>query len=97
MQQNYYVYILTNKSGTLYIGITNNLKRRMYEHREKRNQGFSSKYNIDKLVFFEHFNPTDAIHREKQLKKWGRRKKIALIMEENPDWRDLSLSWDYED
>ncbi len=88
---NYYVYILTNKNDTvLYIGVTNNLKRRIYEHKNKVIPGFTKKYNVNKLVYFEHFkNINDAIQREKQLKKWNRSWKNDLINKTNPKWIDL--------
>ncbi len=80
------VYILTNHSRTLYIGVTSNIQRRIWEHREKLIEGFTKKYNIDKLVYYELIEdmPT-AIAREKQLKGWSRKKKIALIEKENPE------------
>lgn len=94
MQKQYYVYIVTNLSGTLYIGVTNNLERRIYEHREQTTKGFTAKYNIHRLLYFELFsNVRDAIDREKQLKKWRRSKKIALINTMNPSWQDLSDEW----
>ena len=88
----YFVYILTNKSnGVFYIGVTNNLKRRMYEHKNKLVAGFTKKYNIAKLVYFEATNDIrSAIKREKQLKNWHRDWKINLINDFNPSWRDLS-------
>ena len=87
----YYIYILTNKSKTLYIGITNNLMRRMAEHKSGQIKGFTAKYNIGRLAYFEEYNnPRDAIIREKQLKGWLRRKKIHLINSVNPNWDDLS-------
>ena len=92
--RHFYVYILSNTSRTLYIGVTNNLERRIYEHKNKLVDGFTKKYNLKKLVYFE--MGTDirsAIHREKQLKGWLRSKKIALIEENNPEWDDLSLLW----
>ena len=87
----YYVYILTNKTNrVLYVGITNNLVRRVYEHRNKAVDGFTKKYNVDKLVYYDDARDVrDAIAREKQIKGWVRRKKIALIDEFNPSWRDL--------
>jgi putative endonuclease len=89
----YYVYIMTNSSKTLYIGITNYLTRRIAEHKIGSVKGFTSKYNIRKLAYFEeHNNPRDAIIREKQLKGWLRQKKISLINSVNPDWKDLSES-----
>ncbi len=88
--KNYYVYILTNHSRTLYIGVTNDLQRRMYEHQNKLVDGFTKKYNIDQLVYFEQTESiSDAIAREKQLKKWSRSKKLALIQSTNPEWHNL--------
>ena len=89
---NYYVYIMTNKTNrVLYIGVTNDLKRRVYEHKEKVIDGFTKKYNVNKLVYFESTTDVNvAIEREKQLKKWARIKKIYLIELENPNWKDLS-------
>ena len=90
-----YVYIMTNKSKTLYVGVTNNLQRRVYEHKNKTIQGFTSKYNITKVVYFEVFNDIEsAIKREKQIKGWLRKKKIELIESMNLDWNDLSEEWD---
>ena len=90
-QYQYFVYIMTNKSGTLYTGVTNNLERRIYEHKHHLVKGFTNKYNIDKLVYFEETNDINAaISREKQIKGWLRKKKIALIESMNPDWKDLS-------
>lgn len=86
------VYILTNKSNTvLYTGVTRNLQRRIAEHRLHLNQGFTRKYNTDKLVYYELFGRLDdAIHREKQLKKWHRDWKEKIISDFNPEWRDLT-------
>jgi len=94
MTKRYFVYIMTNKkSGVLYTGITNNLARRVYEHKEKLISGFTSKYNLTKLVFFEETHDVKAaIAREKQIKGWLRKKKIELIESRNPDWNDLSES-----
>jgi putative endonuclease len=90
----FYVYIMTNKSKTLYVGVTNNLQRRVYEHKNKMIRGFTSKYNITKVVFFEVFNDIEsAIRREKQIKGWLRKKKIDLIESMNPEWNDLSEEW----
>ena len=87
----YYVYIMTNKSRTLYTGVTNNLERRVYEHKQKLIPGFTTKYNISRLVFFEATEDIRAaIEREKQIKGWLRSKKIALIESVNPQWEDLS-------
>ncbi len=94
MPKEYYVYIMTNRSRTLYTGVTNNLMRRVKEHKEKRLQGFTSKYNIHMLVYYESTtNVLSAIAREKQIKGWLRTKKIALIDSMNPEWKDLSQDW----
>ena len=89
---NYYIYILAScKNGTIYIGMTNDLSRRISEHKRKEIKGFTAKYNVDKLVYVEHFKYVgDAISREKQLKGWNRRKKIELIEKDNYNWNDLS-------
>lgn len=90
----YYVYIMTNHSRTLYTGITNNLMRRVVEHKQKRIPGFTQKYNITQLVYFEETRDVNAaIAREKQIKGWLRAKKIALIESMNPRWHDLSSEW----
>jgi putative endonuclease len=90
----YYVYIMTNNSRTLYTGVTGNLIRRVYEHRNKLVEGFAQKYNITKLVHYEITNDVQAdIQREKQIKGWLRKKKIALIEAANPQWKDLSEGW----
>ena len=90
----YYVYIMANKSRTLYTGVTNNLERRVLEHRRKLTPGFTSQYNINRLVHFEVFGDIRAaINREKQIKGWLRIKKIALIESGNRDWKDLSDNW----
>jgi len=90
----YYVYIMSNRSKTLYTGMTNNLERRVAEHKTKSIEGFTKKYNITKLVYYEEYNtPLEAIAREKQIKGWLRRKKIELIETENPEWRDLASDW----
>ncbi len=89
---NYYVYMMTNKGNrTLYVGVTNDLERRIVEHREKLIPGFTQRYNITKLVYYEHcFDIKAAIAREKQIKGWLRIKKNALIEDINPQWEDLS-------
>ena len=89
----YYVYILTNKNNTvLYTGVTNDLCRRLYEHKNHLNDGFTKRYNLEKLVYFENFtNIKDAIIREKTIKGWTRAKKNVLIDSLNPQWKDLSL------
>ncbi len=90
----YYVYIMANKSGTLYTGVTNNLERRVWEHKNKIVPGFTANYNIDRLLFFEETTDVQAaIAREKQIKGWVRKKKVALIEEGNPNWEDLSADW----
>lgn len=91
MTENYYIYVITNKpQGTLYIGITHDLIKRMYEHKNKVLKGFSSRYNLTKLVYFEHH--TDkwrAADEERKLKNWKRQWKIDLIEKDNPAWNDL--------
>ena len=90
----YYVYVMTNRSGTLYIGVTNDLERRVSEHKAKKIPGFTAKYNITRLVYFEEFaSVREAIGWEKKLKGWLRSKKIALVKEKNPQLRDLSQDW----
>ena len=92
---NFYVYIMTNKSRTLYIGMTNHLVRRVGEHKSKQIDGFTKRYNMTSLVYYEHHTSArDAIRREKELKGWLRKRKIELIERENPTWRDLSLDWE---
>ncbi len=87
----YFVYIMTNRSKTLYTGITNNLSRRMNEHRLRQVAGFTKRYSIDKLVYFEEFNsPEEIIRRGKQIKGWIRLKKIQLTESNNPNWLDLT-------
>ena len=91
------MYILSNKkNGTLYIGMTNDLERRMFEHKNKLIEGFTKKYGLDKLIYFEQFQyVNDAIKREKQLKNWNRQWKIDLIEKDNKEWDDLSFDWKY--
>ncbi len=91
----YYVYILTNwDDSVMYIGVTGNLPRRLYEHKNHLVDGFTGKYNVHKLVYYEETNDVySAISREKQLKKWSRSKKNALVNQMNPQWKDLSQSW----
>lgn len=90
----YYVYIMSNASRTLYIGVTNDIDRRVYEHRNKTADGFTKRYNITKLVYFEIFSDIkQAIAREKELKGWIRKKKISLIISVNPKWDDISKQW----
>lgn len=89
--RSFYVYILASRiGGTLYIGVTNDLARRVAEHKLKLVEGFTEKYNVLRLVYFEQFDdPENAIKREKRLKKWNRAWKIRLIEEHNPNWNDL--------
>ena len=91
----YFVYILTNwDDSVMYIGVTSNLPKRLYEHRNGLADGFTKKYHVHKLVYFEHTNDVySALNREKQLKKWTRAKKNALVIKQNPEWRDISLDW----
>lgn len=95
MSKTYYVYILASqRNGTLYIGVTNDLERRVYEHKHKRNEGFTKKYGVDKLVYFEETDDIcAAIHREKRLKKWNREWKLKLIEDFNPNWHDFVEGW----
>jgi len=90
-QNKYYVYILSNwNNKVIYLGMTNNLERRIYEHKNKLLPGFTNKYNVNKLVYFEIFNDvTTAIAREKEIKKWRREKKNTLIESMNPNWDEL--------
>jgi putative endonuclease len=90
----YYVYIMTNRSGTLYVGMTNDIRRRVWQHKHKLIQGFTKRYNITRLVYYEETpDVASAIAREKQIKGWLRKKKTALIESCNPDWKDLSDGW----
>lgn len=92
--QQFAVYIMTNPSHTvLYVGVTNNLARRVWEHKSKQNEGFTKKYNVTKLVYYELTdNPESAIAREKQIKKYRREKKDALIDKLNPNWEEIVVS-----
>jgi putative endonuclease len=90
----YYVYILTNRTRRLYVGVTNDLHRRMFEHKQKLVPGFTSTYNLTWLAYYETTNDIySAIGREKQLKSWRREKKMALVESMNPRWKDLSAEW----
>ena len=85
---------MASKSGTLYVGVTNNLKKRVHEHKKHRIPGFTDKYNIEHLLYFERIgDPASAINREKQIKRWRREKKVTLIDSLNPEWNDLSQDW----
>ena len=90
----YWVYIVASLTGTLYLGMTNNIDRRITEHKDGTFQGFTSKYACNRLVYWESFDDVrKAIDREKQLKGWRREKKIALIKKVNPHWKDLAKDW----
>ncbi len=90
----FFVYIMTNRSRTLYVGVTNNLERRVYEHKNHLVKGFTFRYRIDMLVYYEMTQDVEvAIAREKQIKGWLRSKKIALIDSMNPEWDDLAAGW----
>jgi putative endonuclease len=90
----YFVYIVASRSRTLYIGITGNLRRRIFEHKLKLRGGFTARYNCNRLVWFQQFEEvTAAIDREKELKGWLRAKKKVLIESKNPTWEDLSVEW----
>ena len=93
-EQAYFTYIVASKSRTLYIGVTSDLRHRIFEHKTKVHEGFTSRYNCNRLVLFEQFNDVNvAIDREKELKGWLRSRKIALIQSVNPTWEDLSADW----
>jgi putative endonuclease len=95
-EHDYCVYILANwNDKVMYVGMTNDLQRRLYEHKHKLVEGFTKRYNVHKLVYFEHTtNVYGAIAREKEIKKWRREKKDNLVETLNPDWKDLSEEWD---
>ena len=96
--RNYYVYILSSKTRVLYIGVTNDLEKRLWQHKQHLIPGFTKRYNIDQLVYFEHTQGIEgAIEREKQLKGWLRAKKVALIESVNSTWAELSARWDQPD
>ena len=93
--KSYYFYIMASASGTLYVGMTSDLRRRVYEHKHKLIEGFTQKYNVTRLVYFEETSEVKAaITREKQIKQWRRSKKLDLIESMNPKWLDLSEGWD---
>jgi putative endonuclease len=93
-ERRYYVYILTNRSGTLYTGSTNDIQRRVWEHKHKVVGGFTAKYNIDRLVFWEDtLDLFAARDREKQIKAWTRKKRVDLVNGSNPRWLDLAADW----
>ena len=93
--ENFFLYIMTNKpDGVLYIGITNELERRVREHKQKQIKGFTYKYNLDKLIYFESFETyNEAFSKERRMKKWNREWKVNLIIDKNPDWNDLAIEW----
>ncbi len=92
--KNYYVYIMASISGTLYIGVTNNIRRRVDQHKKHLAPGFTDEYNVDRLLYFESFGDAySAIQREKQIKGWRREKKVNLIDSLNSNWDDLSDGW----
>jgi len=95
MAKQYYVYLLTNwNNKVMYVGVTNNMERRIYEHKNKLIKGFTEKYNVNKLVYFEETQDViTAIAREKEIKKWRREKKNNLVNRINPTWKDLSSEW----
>ena len=95
MDKAYYVYLLTNwNNRVIYVGVTGNLERRVYEHKNKLHEGFTQKYNVNKLVYYESScDVMAAIECEKQIKKWRREKKNQLVIQMNPNWDDLSLDW----
>jgi putative endonuclease len=94
-EHQYFVYLLTNwNHKVIYVGVTNNLIRRVYEHKHKLIEGFTKKYNVGKLVYFEETSDVvAALTREKEIKKWRREKKDNLVVSVNPDWQDLSAEW----
>ena len=94
----YFVYIMSNRFRTIYTGMTNNLERRVYEHKHKVTPGFTSKYNCDRLVYYEETNSVHvAIEREKEIKDWRRSLKVSLVESKNPSWQDLSADWSVPD
>jgi putative endonuclease len=94
-QKRYFVYLLTNwNNRVMYIGVTNNLERRVYEHKNKLVKGFTEKYNVHRLVYYEDTpDIRTALEREKEIKKWRREKKDSLVVSTNPTWKDLSEEW----
>ena len=93
-ERTYFTYIMASRSHTLYIGMTSNLQHRVFQHKWREKDGFTARYNCDRLVWFQLFSEvSDAIQREKELKGWRREKKIALIEQTNPTWQELSRDW----
>ena len=96
MPRTYYVYILASRSRVLYTGVTNHLAYRLLQHREGKASTFTARYNVNRLVYAEECSSIlDAIAREKQIKGWVRRRKVALVEAANPEWQDLSASWHF--
>jgi len=94
MQKGYFVYIMSSQRRVLYVGITNNLPLRVWQHKTGAAEGFTSRYKVTQLVYYENFdNVRNAIHREKEIKGWIRQRKIELIESVNPNWKDLSTGW----
>jgi putative endonuclease len=94
MPKTYYTYIVASRAHILYIGVTSNIEQRIWQHKNKAHEGFTARYNCNRLVWFETFsNAISAITREKELKGWLRLRKVELIEETNPTWSDLSESW----
>jgi len=95
MVRDFHVYVMSNRTHVLYIGVTNDLQRRVYEHKSRAEAGFTNRYHLNRLVYLEHYDDAvTAIAREKQLKGWRRERKIALVESSNPKWSDLSRDWD---
>jgi putative endonuclease len=93
-ERTYFTYMVASRSRTIYIGVTGDLHKRVFQHKRKTYEGFTDTYNCNRLVWFERYmDPSNAIAREKQLKGWVRAKKIVLIERENPTWEDLSAQW----
>ena len=94
----YFVYILASRKRTLYIGVTSSIGRRIWEHKQKLVPGFTKRYNVDRLVYYEWtLDPNEAIAREKTLKGWRRVKKVSLLEQDNPSWDDLAADWPVDD
>jgi putative endonuclease len=94
MPRRYFVYILSSKTKRLYIGVSNDLERRVAQHKRREVEGFTSRYNIDRLVYYEETDDVwAALNREKQLKGWVRIRKVELVSDMNPEWRDLAAEW----
>ncbi len=93
-ERTYFTYVMASRSRTLYVGVTGDMSRRAFQHKEKKYYGFTARYNCHRLVWFQRFSEvSDAIQREKELKGWTRAKKIALVEAVNPTWEDLSARW----